>query len=137
LPVTMDNGSIGVLTIPDIGLSVRVYESGDQMEDMEHGAAHFRSTSAWMGNIGISAHNINFNGTDGHFLNLYKLEKGAVITYTTALGTREYVVDSIAEISEWDWSMLDRTEDNRITLITCITGKPAYRLAIQGAERLS
>ena len=135
LPVEMDGGSIGVLTIPGIDLSVRVYESGDQMEDMEHGAAHFRSTSAWIGNIGISAHNVNFNGTPGYFLNLHKLKQGDVIQYDTALGTREYVVDSITEISELDWSLLDRTEDNRITLITCITGRPAMRLAVIGKER--
>ena len=107
------------------------------MEDMERGAAHFKSTSAWMGNIGISAHNVNLNGTPGYFLNLYTLEKGDIITYETALGVREYVVDSVMEISENDWSLLDRTEDNRITLITCITGKPALRLAVVGAERLS
>ena len=137
LPVAMDGDSIGILTIPGIGLSVRVYESDSDMEDMERGAAHFKSTSAWMGNIGISAHNVNLNGTPGYFLNLYTLEKGDIITYETALGVREYVVDSVMEISENDWSLLDRTEDNRITLITCITGKPALRLAVVGAERLS
>jgi len=135
LPVQMNDESIGVLTIPDIGLSVRVYESEDEMEAMNKGAAHFKSTSSWAGNIGISAHNINFNGTAGYFLNLYKLQKGAVIRYETALGKREYKVESVTEISETDWSMLGRTQDNRITLITCITGKPAMRLCVQAVEK--
>lgn len=135
LPVAMDDESIGILTIPDLGLSVRVYESGSEMEDMEKGAAHFKSTSAFDGNIGISAHNVNLDGTNGYFLNLHSLEKGAVIQYETALGQREYTVDTIKEIAESDWSMLGRTEDNRITLITCITGKPAMRLCVQATER--
>lgn len=135
MPVQMDDESIGILTIPDLGLTVRVYESGDEMEDMLKGAAHFKSTSAWDGNIGLSAHNINFDGTAGYFLNLYKLPKGAVIRYETALGKREYIVDSIKEISETDWSMLGRTDDSRITLITCITGKPSMRLCVQALEK--
>lgn len=135
LPAPMDGESIGVLTIPDIGLSVRVYESDDEMADMTKGAAHFKSTSAWDGNVGLSAHNINLNGSAGYFLNLYKLQKGAVIKYETALGKREYAVESVTEISETDWSRLGRTQDNRITLITCITGKPSLRLCVQAVEK--
>ena len=40
----------------------------------------------------------------------------------------------IKEISEDDWSALTRTEDNRITLVTCITGKPNMRLMVQALE---
>ena len=52
----MDAESIGILTIPDIGLSARVYEGEDNMEAMEKGIARFRHTSAWEGHIGLSAH---------------------------------------------------------------------------------
>jgi len=135
LPVLMDADSIGVLTIPDIGLSVRVYEGEDEMELMERGVAHFRHTSAWMGNVGLSAHNINMDGSPGYFLNIHTLQAGAVIRYESALGTREYAVVSVTEISEMDWSLLNRTEDNRVTLITCITGRPEMRLAVQAVER--
>ena len=139
LPVQMDGYSIGVLTIPDIGLSVRVYESesSDMMEEMERGVAHFRHTSSWYGNVGASAHNVNFDGSDGYFLHLYRLRPGAVIRYETALGVREYAVETIREICEMDWSMLNRTEDNRITLVTCITGRADLRLAVQAIEILS
>ncbi len=88
-----------------------------------------------MGNVGLSAHNIALDGSPGYFLNLYKLTPGAVIRYETALGSCEYAVTSVTEIEESDWSMLERTEDNRITLITCISGKPGLRLCVQGAER--
>jgi LPXTG-site transpeptidase (sortase) family protein len=135
LPVPMDGGSIGILTIPDLGLSVRVYESEDEMEAMQKGAAHFKSTSAWEGNIALSAHNVNLDGSPGYFLNLHTLEAGAVIRYQTALGEREYSVVSVAEIAETDWSKLGRTQDNRVTLITCVTGKPALRLCVQAVEK--
>ena len=132
----MDDESIGILTIQDIGLSVRVYESADQMEDMQKGVAHFKSTSAWDGTIGLSAHNVNLDGSAGYFLNLHKLQSGAEIQYTTALGTRDYVVESVKEIAQADWSGLGRSEDNRIVLITCITGKPTMRLMVTAKEKI-
>jgi len=135
LPVAMDGESIGVLTIPDIGLSVRVYEGDNYMALMERGVWHFRHASAWYGNISLSAHNINLDGSPGYFLHLYRLSPGAVIRYQTALGVREYTVETITEISQYDWSLLDRTEDNRITLITCISGRADMRLVVQGIER--
>ena len=136
LPVQMYGESIGVLTIPDIGLSVRVYEGEDEMELMEKGVALFRHTSAWYGTVGLSAHNINMDGSPGYFLHLYRLQNGAVIYYTTAFGTREYLVESISEISQYDWSLLNRTEDNRLPLITCITGRPDLRLAVVAVEQV-
>ncbi|MCL2433263.1 MAG: sortase, partial [Clostridia bacterium] len=56
---------------------------------------------------------------------------GDTIIYTTALGTRAYAVTVAREIAETDWSYLGRTEDDRITLITCISGKPHSRLVVQ------
>ncbi len=64
----MADGSIGVLTIPKLALSVNVYESPDNMEAMSKGVAHFPSTSAWDGNVSMSAHNINFDGSNGYFM---------------------------------------------------------------------
>ncbi len=135
LPVPMDGDSIGVLTIPDIGLAVRVYEADDEMAAMTKGAAHFKSTSAWDGNVGFSGHNINLDGSAGYFLNLYTLKPGAVIQYETAHGRRAYAVESVTEIAETDWSRLGRTQDNRVTLITCISGKPSLRLCVQAVEK--
>jgi len=133
----MQRGNIGVLTIPDLNLTVNVYESPDNdlMEAMELGIAHFHHTSAWLGNIGVSAHNINMDGSAGYFLHLYRLQPGAVVRYETALGVREYTVLTIMEVDQYDWRLLDRTEDNRITMVTCITGRPNLRLIVQAVER--
>jgi len=127
----MANGSIGVLSIPKISLTVNVYETDDEMEAMTHGLAHFKTTSAWDGNIGICGHNVNFDLTAGFFKNLHTLKPGDKIGYRTALGIRMYTVETVAEIAETDWSYLGRTADNRITLITCITGKQTSRLVVQ------
>ena len=138
LPVPMDaGGSVGLLSIPDLGLSVGVYESDDAMEAMSKGVAHFKHTSNWIGNIGFSAHNINLDGSAGFFRDLYTLKTGAVITYETAQGSRRYTVKSVSEIAETDWSGLARTEDNRLTLITCISGKPEKRLMLTAVEAVS
>ena len=130
----MQNGSIGVLTIPRLTLSVNVYESPDNMEAMSKGIAHFPQTSAWDGNVAMSAHNINMDGSAGYFLNLYTLEKGDAITYMTALGERSYTVESVTAIAASDWSPLGYTDDHRLTLITCISGQPDKRLAVTALE---
>ena len=127
----MADGSIGVLSISKIGLTVNVYETDDEMEAMSHGLAHFKTTSAWAGNIGLCGHNVNFDLTDGYLKNLHTLKSGDTISYQTALGTKSYTVQTVAEIAETDWSYLGRTEDDRITLITCISGKPTMRLVVQ------
>ncbi len=105
--------------------------SADEMEAMSHGVAHFKTTSSWDGNIGLCSHNVNFDLTDGYFKSIHTLQAGDIISYATALGSRTYAVETVAEISETDWSYLGRTEDNRVTLITCISGRPRSRLVVQ------
>lgn len=130
----MKSGSVGVLTIPKLYLSVNVYESRDSMEDMSKGVAHFPSTSAFDSNVGLSAHNVNLDGSDGYFKYLHTLEKGDDIIYKTALGERSYNVASITTIDETDWTSLHYTDDNRLTMITCISGQPNKRLCVQAIE---
>lgn len=130
-----ENGSIGVLSIPALGLSVNVYEAEDEMEAMSRGVAHFKSTSAYDGNVGLSAHNINFDGTDGYFKNLHTLKTGDTVSYKTALGQREYEVSLVKTISETDWSYLSRSTENRLTMVTCISGKPTQRVLVQAIQK--
>lgn len=128
----MSDGSVGVLGIPKINLSVPVYESEDEMEAMKKGIAHYKMTSAWDGNVGLCGH--NGNASYSYFDELKELQEGDTLTYETALGTRTYEVADIREILETDWSMLTRTEDNRITMTTCVDGKPNHRLCVQAVE---
>lgn len=124
------NGSLGHLSIDKIGLSMGVFETDNEMEDMKKGAAHFKDTSVWEGNIGLSAHNDGVKESVS-FGKLNTLEIGDEIRYKTSLGERSYEVSVIEVISDEDWSYLSRTEDNRITLITCVKGEPSKRLVVQ------
>ncbi|MBO8434287.1 MAG: class D sortase [Tyzzerella sp.] len=130
--VRNSDGSIGVLRIPTINLTVTAFD-GDTFTAMKKGVGHLPSTSCWNGNIGLVGHN---RGTNDYFGDLKKLEIGDEMTYTTNLGTRTYVVKSITKISDTDWSRLQYTSDNRLTLITCVEDVPDKRLCIQAVEKL-
>ena len=130
--VQLEDGSLGTLQIPAINLTVSVYETEDnELEAMVEGVAHFKETSCWDGNIGLAGHN---QGVNTFFQDLYKLKDGDQIILTTALGTRTYEVNMTKEIDETDWSYLGRTDDNRITLITCVNHDLTKRLCVQGVE---
>jgi len=43
-------------------------------------------------------------------------------------------VDSQKEIINTDWSVTLNTDENMITLITCVTGQPEKRLCVQAKE---
>lgn len=127
-------GSIGMLTIEKIGVSIHVFDSdeGSTVEDMKRGAAHYRTTSYWDGNVGFAAH--IGNASYSYFERLRELKEGDEITYETELGIRTYAVTTIATIDDTDWSYLGRTEDNRLTLTTCIQGQDGKRLCVQAVE---
>ncbi len=130
--VRNSDGSIGVLRIPTINLTVTAFD-GDTFTAMKKGVGHLPSTSCWNGNIGLVGHN---RGTNDYFGDLKNLEIGDEMTYTTNLGTRTYIVKSITKISDTDWSRLQYTSDNRLTLITCVEDVPNKRLCIQAVEKL-
>jgi len=135
--VKQKDGAVGVLTVDKLGLSVNVFDSGDEsmMADMSKGIAHFPSTSAWDGCVGVSAHNVNFDGSDGYFKYLYTLSKGDTVRYSTKLGQRAYVVESVVTISASDWTPLYHTDHNQIVMITCISGQPNNRICVTAVEQ--
>ncbi|MDL2248840.1 class D sortase [Tyzzerella sp. OttesenSCG-928-J15] len=129
--VRESNGKIGTLKIPKIGLTVSAYD-GDTFTAMQKGIGHISSTSAWLGNCGLVGHN---RGTSDYFGKLKNLSIGDEITYTTTLGTKTYVVDFIGRIAETDWSKLEYTAENRLTLLTCVEDVPSQRLCVQAREK--
>lgn len=129
--VRNDDGSIGVLRIPEIDLKVTAYD-GDTYAAMKKGVGHISSTSVWNGNIGLVGHN---RGSNDYFGDLKKLEEGDKITYETNLGKRTYYVTYVGRISDTDWSKLQYTSDNRITLITCVENDGDKRLCVQAREK--
>jgi len=124
--------SIGTLTIPDLLLDKIPIKEGTELTTLASAVGHFTNTSIYAGNVGLASHN---GGTSGDFFkNLNKIKKGSEIYYQTNFGTRRYVVKTIEIIDETDWSYLEQTEDNRITLITCVLGQKEKRLCVQAVE---
>ena len=119
---------LGVITIEKINFEGLVYK-GTSVETLDKGVGHIESSPYLNGNVCLAAHN-----TKELWGNLHTLQNGDKIKYVSFLGTKEYIVDNIVEISETDWSLLQDTEENKLTLITCIKNKPFYRLCVQATE---
>lgn len=124
------DGSIGTLKIPSLDINMKVWE-GETKESMKKGLGHYSSTSAWDGNIGVCGHN---RGTKYTIGSIKDLEIGDTITYTTIYGTRTYEVVLVKTISNSDWSYLQATADNRITLTTCLANQPEKRICVQAVQ---
>ena len=124
------DGSIGTLKIPSLDINMKVWE-GETNESMKKGLGHYSSTSAWDGNIGVCGHNRGAKYTIGSIKNL---EIGDTITYSTVYGTRTYAVILVKTISDSDWSYLQATADNRITLTTCLADRPEKRICVQAVQ---
>ena len=123
---------IGTLTIPDILLDNAPIRESVELSTLSETIGHFPSTSIYEGNVGLASHN---SGSQGDFFkNLKKIKIGSEIFYQTNYGTKRYVVTTKEIISEEDWSYLQETEDNRITLITCVAGQKDKRLCVQAIE---
>ena len=125
---------IGTLTIPDILLENAPIRESVELSTLNETIGHFPSTSIYEGNVGLASHNSGERGD--FFKNLKKIKVGSEIYYQTDYGTKRYVVETKEIIDETDWSYLEETEDNRITLITCVAGKPEKRLCVQAIESM-
>ena len=124
------DGSIGILKIPSLDINMKVWE-GETKESMKKGLGHFTSTSVWNGNVAVCGHNRGAKYVIG---SIKDLEIGDTITYTTIYGTRTYEVVLVKTISNSDWSYLQATADNRITLTTCLANQPEKRICVQAVQ---
>jgi len=123
---------IGTLTIPDILLDNAPIRESVELSTLAKTIGHFPSTSIYEGNVGLASHN---SGNEGDFFkNLKKIKIGSEIYYQTNYGTKRYVVTVKEIIDEENWDYLKATEDNRITLITCVAGQKEKRLCVQAIE---
>jgi len=124
------DGSIGTVRIPSLGIDMKAWE-GETNESMAKGLGHYSSASAWDGNVCLCGHNRGASYVIG---SIKDLEIGDSITYTTVYGTRTYSVSYVGVISYTDWSHLQATADNRITLTTCLANQPSSRVCVQAVE---
>jgi LPXTG-site transpeptidase (sortase) family protein len=119
---------LGVIKIEKIGFEGLIYE-GTSLDTLAKGVGHFESSPYFNGNVCLAAHN-----TNKFWAKLNTLQNGDKISYISFLGSKEYQVINIEQISETDWSNLSNTDENTLTLITCVKGKPSLRLCVQALE---
>ncbi len=120
--------AIGVIKIAKIDFEGLIYD-GTSLDNLAKGVGHFDNSPYLDGNVCLAAHN-----TNKFWAKLNTLEVGDQITYISFLGTRQYQVATIEEIQETDWTKLENTEGNMLTLITCVKGKPELRLCVQAIQ---
>ena len=70
-----------------------------------------------------------------YFENLKNVSKGDEIKYKYEDFEKIYVVDKIEIIRNTDWSYLENTDENKITLITCVENEPDLRRCVQGTQK--
>ena len=127
-----DNNIISYLSIPSISLEKAPIKEGIDEVTLNEYIGHFPSTSKTDGNIGLAAHNRGYK--NNYFMNINKLQDGDEIIYRVDDIIKKYKVEKKIEIDSYDWSYLNQTADNRITLITCIDNSPTKRLVVQAVE---
>ncbi len=116
------------LEIPKINLSANIQE-GTSMQVMNKNIGHFVETSKENGNIGLAAHNRGYKVN--YFKNLKMLKKGDLVIYTYKGKSKNYIVNSSEIIKDTDWSKLNKSSMDKLTMITCVEDKPNYRLCVQ------
>lgn len=127
----LSNGAVGKISIPAIGVKNYYLWEGETTASMKKGLGHVTSTSVWNGNVAVCGHNRGAKYVIG---SIKDLDVGDKITYTTSMGTRTYLVETVTKISSSDWSYLSSTTDNRMTLLTCVAGDSSQRWCVQAVQ---
>ena len=124
---------IWYLEIPRINLKADIKE-GTSKEIMDEYIGHFEETNKDKGNVGLAAHNRGYR--NNYFEKLKELKEGDSIYYNYQGKIKEFLVTKHVIIKDTDWSYLEETDENTITLITCVENEPEYRRCIQGEEKV-
>jgi sortase A len=113
LPAAAD-GLIGRMEIPRLGLSAIVME-GIGARTLRRAVGHIPGTAlpGQPGNVGISGHRDTF------FRPLRNIRRDDLITLTTLLGEYRYRVVSTRIVRPENVAVLDASENEILTLVTC------------------
>ena len=120
------------IQIDKIALKAPIQE-GTSKEILDDYVGHFEESSKNLGNICLAAHNRGYK--NNYFSRLKELQEGDEIKYIYQDIEKTYIVTKHEIIQNTDWSNLEPTEENTITLITCVENEPEYRRCIQGMEK--
>jgi sortase A len=131
-PKLQNISTLGIMVIPKINLNVAVAE-GTNDETLKYAVGHFEGTAlpGEKGNFSVAGHrSYTYNQ---YFNRLDELKKGDEIRIRTKKGEFTYEVDSTFVVEPTEVSVLDKSNDATITLITCTPIRSAtHRLIIKG-----
>lgn len=130
--VLIEKNNIWKIEIPKINLEAIIAEGTDE-KVLDYYVGHFEESPKDYGNVCLAAHNRGYNVN--YFSNIKDLSEGDEIFYIVNNIKKKYIVNMKTIISETDWSMLKNTDENKLTLITCLEDKPEYRRCIQAVEK--
>lgn len=119
------------IEIPSINLKAPIAE-GTDIDTLNTKVGHFNETDKTVGNVGLAAHNRGYEYN--YFEKLKKLKINDEIIYKYENFEKKYLITKIEIIKNTDWSYLEKTEKNKITLITCVENEPQYRRCVQAEE---
>lgn len=115
-------------------ISLKAPIAKDTTKDvLENYVGHFNESPLDKGNICLAAHNRGYK--NNYFNKIKELKEGDEIKYVYKNIERTYEVTKQEIIKNTDWENLENTEENKITLITCVENEPDYRRCIQGIEK--
>ena len=120
------------IVIPKISLEAEISE-GTRKEVMDKFVGHFEETTKTNGNVGLAAHNRGY--PVNYFAKIKQLKEGDEINYKYYEHEKSYIVVENKIIKDTDWEPLENTQENKITLITCVENEPEYRRCIQAVEK--
>jgi len=129
---TTEKAEIWQIEIPKISLNAKIAE-GTTKEILNLYVGHFDDTAKKEGNVGLAAHNRGYNVN--YFKDLKLLHEGDEIRYKYNEFEKIYEVEKCRIIKDTEWEYLEVTEENMLTLITCVENQPEYRRCIQATEK--
>ena len=119
------------LEIPKINLIADISE-GTSEEILNEYIGHFIDSKFWNGNVALAAHNRGYKVN--YFNKIKELEQGDEIFYYFGNLQRKYKVYSTEIVEDTDLTILDNTNVNIITLVTCVENKPKLRRCVRAIE---
>ena len=129
---SQEENKIWQIEIEKISLNAEIAE-GTSKEILNKYIGHFEETQKEKGNIGLAAHNRGYDVN--YFQNLRLLKEGDEIKYKYNQYENTYEVTKNIIIKDTDWQYLENTEENTLTLITCVENEPNYRRCVQAVEK--
>lgn len=129
--INKENLDVWQIEIPSIDLIAPIGE-GTSAEVMNEYVGHFVETPKERGNIGLAAHNRGYSVN--YFAKIKLLKANDLVIYTYKGEVSQYIVKEIGIIKDTDWSKLEQSEEEKLTLITCLEDKPEYRRYVQAIK---